>query len=548
MPTYHEYLRVADNILKNKQPSRALLMLKEAQALNPDDPIITDKLIETYVALHDYHHAIVLTQQLLAKWPAAVILWNNLGYYHSALGDYVKAISAYDQAITLNPAWIPSYLGRVDALRASGEFDRALDDCHIMIKMDPKQLSAYHRLTWLLIIKDKLPEALAVANDVLASEPGNIFALLNRGYTYQLMGLLTEHKRDWEDAKCFWSADRLPEAPSAYFKLGKTWEKLHLNKQAESCYLMALVLAPGYPLAHDALKHLIAHTAIASTSLLSPKAATTEFAKSEMDLAALESKLLTKIETVKAELKAEYVSPKPDWSDTEIGFLKAFAIKQTLEASELAHIDSSPALKGYHEVFKRCTYQAFVACLAINSDMIAPSSVGSATSVIEGAISSASFLFEKFTSSLPFLSQVSALLAISAERIIKIRASNRVKNLLHCFDATHAHEQIAYVSAKLTLQYEALITEQKPSSTNLLLQFFKRMKDKVIVQEIDTPAKALAAKHAQEIIALAMCGELKVFSHELIHKQLSAELDSKAVIFATASPSAESVSDAACPY
>ena len=60
-------------------------------------------------------------------------------------GQYDKAISAYSEAIKLDPNYSFSYVGRGDAYAAKGDLDRALVDYDCAARLDPQNDAAKER-------------------------------------------------------------------------------------------------------------------------------------------------------------------------------------------------------------------------------------------------------------------------------------------------------------------------------------------------------------------------------------------------------------------
>ena len=67
----------------------------------------------------------------------------NRGNAYAAKGDYDLAISDYDTAIKLNPAFSKPFNNRGVALQKKGEYDRAIKDFDEAIKLQPDYASAF---------------------------------------------------------------------------------------------------------------------------------------------------------------------------------------------------------------------------------------------------------------------------------------------------------------------------------------------------------------------------------------------------------------------
>lgn len=79
-------------------------------------------------------------------WRGAGLAWahNNMGLARAARGDYLGAIAAYTQALTLDPAYAASLSNRGNAHAALGDMLAALADHERAVALDPAFVAAHH--------------------------------------------------------------------------------------------------------------------------------------------------------------------------------------------------------------------------------------------------------------------------------------------------------------------------------------------------------------------------------------------------------------------
>jgi len=68
--------------------------------------------------------------------------------------DYAAAISAYTEAIALDPTNAVYYSNRAAAYSSSGDHQKAVEDAEKAIEVDPKFVKAYSRLGYALSLTD----------------------------------------------------------------------------------------------------------------------------------------------------------------------------------------------------------------------------------------------------------------------------------------------------------------------------------------------------------------------------------------------------------
>jgi serine/threonine protein kinase/Tfp pilus assembly protein PilF len=138
---------------------------------------------------NDLPKAIQLNKLLLALHPDEWNIYNNVGWYSYQLGKGDDAVSAYKEAIRLNPYAMISYNGFVMVyLYLLGVLDAALDLCRKQIAYDDRIAFAHENMGWALLGKGDLAAARQSFQKALEIDESSSDARLRLGHTYLLEG------------------------------------------------------------------------------------------------------------------------------------------------------------------------------------------------------------------------------------------------------------------------------------------------------------------------------------------------------------------------
>jgi tetratricopeptide (TPR) repeat protein len=111
----------------------------EGDAAKASDPAkkqkLADKAQKGYTKARDYFLAAVDARSDMYQ------AWNYIGFAHRKLGDYDKAIAAYDQALSLNPGYGEAVEYRAEAYLALGRLDDAKAS-YMLLFRDARPLAA----------------------------------------------------------------------------------------------------------------------------------------------------------------------------------------------------------------------------------------------------------------------------------------------------------------------------------------------------------------------------------------------------------------------
>lgn len=112
-------------------------------------------------------------------------------------GQYDKAISEYNQAISLNPTFASAYTSRgVAYAQDGGQYDQAISDFSKAIEISPQFAKAYKDRGFAYSKKGQYDQAISDYGKALEIHPGYADAYFNRAVAHYSKG---EYEKAWSD-------------------------------------------------------------------------------------------------------------------------------------------------------------------------------------------------------------------------------------------------------------------------------------------------------------------------------------------------------------
>jgi len=186
-----------------------------------------------------------LASQTIAPYVFAGILvvWSAVNFWR--IGTYDGWEPYYTNAITTNPGSGLANLNYGSMLRDEGNWEEALPFMKKGSELSPDYTDAKVRLAEAYFKLAKYPEAVEVANQALAKEPGKISALQFRG---SALGASGHTKEAAEDFKAILNAD--PNNQHGMFNLGVAYKEANLLNDAIETFSKLIVANPAFPNAY----------------------------------------------------------------------------------------------------------------------------------------------------------------------------------------------------------------------------------------------------------------------------------------------------------
>ena len=241
---------LADVYLDSYQSGLALQTLQRATALYPDSIRTKLKLSEFQLILKQYDPALNTLADIMKIRPGDPEALFMLGMVYRDQGKTDLAIGAFQSAVERNPdmseAWVilGDLMDRTQNPLAGQYFDNA-------IKVDPKNVAAWHAKAYYLQNNDRLTEALEIYRHIHTLDFQYPEAYLNAAIL-----LIYQDSLDAAMQELVILKEIDPANAAAWFYIGKVHQFQGNVQTAEAAFEQALRLDDGYDQARDALQEL----------------------------------------------------------------------------------------------------------------------------------------------------------------------------------------------------------------------------------------------------------------------------------------------------
>lgn len=101
-------------------------VLTDCLKINPNNKVALEMIMSCIEVLRNYDDSETLHQKLLDLDPYIYMAWYNLGNTFSSIGEYCKAIEAYEYSFIINPEFEDAYLECVEMCVQIGDYNKAL--------------------------------------------------------------------------------------------------------------------------------------------------------------------------------------------------------------------------------------------------------------------------------------------------------------------------------------------------------------------------------------------------------------------------------------
>jgi tetratricopeptide (TPR) repeat protein/tRNA A-37 threonylcarbamoyl transferase component Bud32 len=177
----------------------ATKFLKRVQREHPGDFWANFRLGNAVVK-QDPKDAVGFYRAALAVRPGAVIVCNNLAFALKATGQFDEAIDCYERAIQIDARYAPAHSNLGVALNAKGKPDKAIDCFRRAIEIDPGLAHAHNNLGNALRAKGDLVKAIDHYEQAVRLAPGSPEPHYNLGLIKKAQGKMEEAIAHYEKA------------------------------------------------------------------------------------------------------------------------------------------------------------------------------------------------------------------------------------------------------------------------------------------------------------------------------------------------------------
>jgi tetratricopeptide (TPR) repeat protein len=182
--------------------------------------------------------------------PTDVFELRDLAKKAKALGEMDKALSIYEELLSLRPSWSVFYWEIGSLLMDVGNYPRAITIFKKAVRLDPKDAIAWGLLGISLIHVSDYQGAEKALRACIKLKPLSYYHVC-LACSLRMQGKLNEALRYCKKAIKLNKTD-----PEAYYNYGLIMVDLGLTQEARKAFSKAILLEPGYELAIQSLRQL----------------------------------------------------------------------------------------------------------------------------------------------------------------------------------------------------------------------------------------------------------------------------------------------------
>lgn len=246
---------------------RAITEYKKVIALNPNSPLIYNRLGVAYSELKQYDAALDAYRRALALSPMTAEPHYNMGLVYLKQGDLPHALEAFKRAIAIDTEWGDAYTGLGEVYLKQGDFGRADRAYKHAIRLNSNaNPSAILGLGKVYARQKRWEDAIIAFREVIEIQVDNTDAhyqlaqiYIKRGEKKKAASVMAVFKVLRQTDPLLKEAEiwvkRHPEDARGYNNLGIVYLARRRSEDAIASYKHAISLAPDLATAHYNLGH-----------------------------------------------------------------------------------------------------------------------------------------------------------------------------------------------------------------------------------------------------------------------------------------------------
>ena len=227
--------------LSMRRYKEALPPLEKAIQLNSDYAEYSYQIGNIHESLKDYTKACVAYERFIDSKPEKPLeAYYHLGLCRRELGEYEKAITAFQGALKGNPQDVRINQDLAQSFRKAAQYEKAAEIYEFLAQLNPKEATLYYRTILSMYSEAKMHDkAIEASKSLIKLDPSNADAVYNLGYMYSTL------KRYREAIQTFKSVLELrPNFEYAYANLGNCYFQVKNYSQAVWAYRKLVEIAP----------------------------------------------------------------------------------------------------------------------------------------------------------------------------------------------------------------------------------------------------------------------------------------------------------------
>jgi choline-sulfatase len=165
-----------------------IILLRQAQSVDPKNPEVLDQLGEAYENAHQYTKALNTYERSIKSGVENARIYSRLGNIQTRFGKRQNAILAYERALQFNPSDIDTQSNLATAYVESGRLADAEQVCKRILVLNPRYAPAHNGLGIIAIRRGDASSARTHFERAVEINPDLAEAWLNLGLLYKQAG------------------------------------------------------------------------------------------------------------------------------------------------------------------------------------------------------------------------------------------------------------------------------------------------------------------------------------------------------------------------
>ncbi|MGB8951093.1 MAG: tetratricopeptide repeat protein [Candidatus Aminicenantales bacterium] len=238
------YSKLGQVYLKMQRLDEAVDAFKKAVELNPNNKQVLFYLGNAFEENRDFAKAAEAYEQYVGTQPDnAWKAYRQLGLCRLNLNQYEKAIAAFLEALKGQPEDFKSNYNLAEAYEKAGQFEKAEEVYHFLIKKYPSDAESYYKMIILMYDRAGMnAKAVDAAKKLVELNPKN------EEYIYNLGIMYFKIEKYQEAIEAFQKAAALkPNYDYAYYQIGFSYQRMKKYKESIEAFQEYVGLVPNSP-------------------------------------------------------------------------------------------------------------------------------------------------------------------------------------------------------------------------------------------------------------------------------------------------------------
>jgi tetratricopeptide (TPR) repeat protein len=167
---------------------QALLLLRAAEKLNPENPAVLANLGNVLSSLRRFDEALSCYDRATTLLPTAGEIHSLRGNALRKSGQFEAALAAYVKALALNPGDAETLCNQGIVLKELGRYDQAVRSCDAAIALQPRMAQAHANRGAALAANNRHKEALSSLNTACELAPAIALIHMHMGISFHALG------------------------------------------------------------------------------------------------------------------------------------------------------------------------------------------------------------------------------------------------------------------------------------------------------------------------------------------------------------------------